>query len=102
MILLFVLALLLMALGPYVGIEFAKAKADHKLPSLWGVLGALLGIFLVFILYQLSLAYLSVQLTDDTRHSSAIYRLGKEFFATDTDATGTDADTTCCFWEEKQ
>lgn len=101
LILMFILALLLMGLGLYLGIEIAKAKADHKFISIGGILSIPLCVLLIYTLDQLYGAYLSVRLTNDARHPSAIYRFGKNLFTTGADTTETDTGTTCCFKEKK-
>lgn len=101
LILMFVIALLLMSLSLYLGIEIAKAKADHKFISIGGILSALLSVFLIYALDQLYYAYMSVRLTNDARHPSAIYGFGKNLFTTGADTTETDTGTTCCFKEKE-
>lgn len=54
----FVLGLLLMAMGTYVGVAMAEAKINHKFLGFWGIVCILLSIVIIILMFYIQFAYI--------------------------------------------
>lgn len=54
----FILGLLVMAMGTYVGVALAEAKINHKFLGFWGIVCILLSIAFIILMAYIEFAYI--------------------------------------------
>lgn len=54
----FILGLLVMAMGTYVGVAISEAKINHKFLGFWGIVCILLSIAIIILMAYIEFAYI--------------------------------------------